>query len=270
MSAGRLSTMVETAAYEQVAIANTSVIQRRLWKYTVAIRQLMPATPTTITHFLAAPTGMPPRMSRLETPPPRKLPASAATNGTQKASRLSSNLNPLATRYTANQSVMKNHTGSVSDLATMTPHVWGSRSSWLYDSDGGRALSPTAAADSRSPRISRRSASVSHGCASGGLYTHRNSSSQANPSAPTHAKTGRHVPKSADNPRTIAGATAAPIDEPLSNSATAQPLSRRGNHSETALVAPGQLADSPRPSRKRNPMNERSPLANDVSMAAVE
>ena len=66
------------------------------------------------------------------------------------------------------------------------------------------------------------------------------------------------------------GATAAPIEEPLSNSATAQPLSRRGNHSETALVAPGQLPASPRPSRKRKKQNERSPPANDVSIAATE
>jgi hypothetical protein len=39
------------------------------------------------------------------------------------------------------------------------------------------------------------------------------------------------------------GASAPPIDEPESNSATAHPLSRRGNHSETAFVAPGQFAD---------------------------
>src|SRR4051794_36783450 len=145
MSAGRLSTIVETAAYEQVEIANTNVIQTRLWRYTVAARQLMPTTPTAITHFLAAPTDAPRRMSQLETPPPRKLPASAATNGTQNASRLSSNLNPRATRYTANQSVMKNHTGSVSDLAAMTPHVWGSRSRSRYDGEGRRVRSSSGA-----------------------------------------------------------------------------------------------------------------------------
>ena len=44
---------------------------------------------------------------------------------------------------------------------------------------------------------------------------------------------------------------APPTEEPLSNMATAQPRSRSGNHSEVALVAPGQLADSPAPSRKR-------------------
>ena len=66
------------------------------------------------------------------------------------------------------------------------------------------------------------------------------------------------------------GASAPPIDDPLSKSATAQPLSRRGNHSETALVAPGQFAASPRPSGKRNAAKLRRPLASDVSIAAIE
>ncbi len=52
------------------------------------------------------------------------------------------------------------------------------------------------------------------------------------------------------------GATAPPIDDPLSNSATAQARSRSGNHSETALAAPGQPADSPAPS---NPRKTRKP-----------
>ena len=42
------------------------------------------------------------------------------------------------------------------------------------------------------------------------------------------------------------------MDDPLSNSAVAKARSRFGNHSETALVAAGQLADSPAPSKKRN------------------
>src|SRR4029450_8979134 len=63
---------------------------------------------------------------------------------------------------------------------------------------------------------------------------------------------------------------AAPIDEPLSNRATAHPLSRLGNHSETAFVAPGQLAASPRPSTKRNVAKDRSPPAKDVSTAVTE
>src|ERR1700680_1338174 len=47
------------------------------------------------------------------------------------------------------------------------------------------------------------------------------------------------------------GATAPPIEEPLSNSAVASARSRFGNHSETAFVAAGQLADSPAPNKKR-------------------
>ena len=43
---------------------------------------------------------------------------------------------------------------------------------------------------------------------------------------------------------------AAPTDEPLSKSATAQPRSRRGNHSETAFVAAGQFAGLPRPEQE--------------------
>src|SRR5215212_9802354 len=66
------------------------------------------------------------------------------------------------------------------------------------------------------------------------------------------------------------GASAPPIDDPLSKSATAHPLSRRGNHSDTAFVAPGQLPASPRPSANRNPTKLASPLASDVAIAAHE
>ena len=83
-------------------------------------------------------------------------------------------------------------------------------------------------------------------------------------------KTGRQLPKYAIRRSTSAGATAAPTEDPLSKSATAQPRSRRGNHSETAFVAPGQLAASPAPSRKRKPQKLRSPVARDVRTATVE
>ena len=83
-------------------------------------------------------------------------------------------------------------------------------------------------------------------------------------------KAGRQPPKCAMRKSTSAGATAAPTEDPLSKSATAQPRSRRGNHSETAFVAPGQLAASPAPSRKRKPQKLRSPVARDVSTATVE
>jgi hypothetical protein len=71
-------------------------------------------------------------------------------------------------------------------------------------------------------------------------------------------------------PSTMKGASAPPTDEPLSKSATAQPLSRLGNHSETALVAPGQFPASPVPSRKRKKHRLARPVASEVSMAATE
>ena len=46
----------------------------------------------------AAPTAQPRLISALEQPPPKKFPRSAARNGTQNASRLSSNLKPRETR----------------------------------------------------------------------------------------------------------------------------------------------------------------------------
>ena len=82
--------------------------------------------------------------------------------------------------------------------------------------------------------------------------------------------TGRHVPKTCSRPTSSNGATAAPIEDPLSKSATAQPLSFRGNHSATAFVAPGQLPASPAPRRKRKKQKDRNPVASDVSIAAAE
>ena len=81
---------------------------------------------------------------------------------------------------------------------------------------------------------------------------------------------GRQLPNAAVTANTRKGATAPPIDDPESNSATAQPLSRRGNHSETAFVAPGQFAASPNPSRNRQPAKPARPLAIDVTIAATE
>src|SRR3954471_13925677 len=69
---------------------------------------------------------------------------------------------------------------------------------------------------------------------------------------------------------TIHGASAPPIEEPLSNSATAHPDSRRGNHSATALVAPGQLPPSPSPSANRHAAKLERPDAKDVVIAAME
>src|SRR5206468_12685535 len=66
------------------------------------------------------------------------------------------------------------------------------------------------------------------------------------------------------------GAIAPPMEEPLSNNAVASPRSRFGNHSETALVAAGQLADSPKPSRQRNPAKLFQPVASEVSIETTE
>src|SRR2546425_12172095 len=80
--------------------------------------------------------------------------------------------------------------------------------------------------------------------------------SHRKPREPTTTKAGRQSPKRPRRNTTSTGATAAPTEEPLSKSATAQPRSRRGNHSETAFVAAGQLAASPAPSRKRKKRSE--------------
>src|ERR1700747_1392727 len=63
---------------------------------------------------------------------------------------------------------------------------------------------------------------------------------------------------------------APPTEEPLSYSAEASARSRFGNHSETALLAPGQLADSPAPSRKRNVAKLTMPFASDVNSETIE
>src|SRR5437899_13019278 len=98
----------------------------------------------------------------------------------------------------------------------------------------------------------------------------RNTGIHRNPSAPVTMNAGRQLPERRYTQNTMNGASAAPTEEPLSKSATAHPLSRRGNHSATALVAPGQLADSPAPSRNRKPAKLRNPIASEDSMAAAE
>src|SRR5436305_11872981 len=70
--------------------------------------------------------------------------------------------------------------------------------------------------------------------------------------------------------KTRNGAMAPPMDEPLSKSAAASPRSRFGNHSETALLAPGQLADSPAPSKKRNIVKLANPFASEVKIETME
>src|ERR1700689_1444664 len=66
------------------------------------------------------------------------------------------------------------------------------------------------------------------------------------------------------------GAIAPPIDDPVSKQAVASARSRFGNHSPTALVAAGQFADSPAPSKNRNVAKLTKPLANEVGMETIE
>src|SRR5947209_15483282 len=98
----------------------------------------------------------------------------------------------------------------------------------------------------------------------------RHTTSQANPNRPVMMNAGRQLPNDEYSPITIRGATAPPTAEPLSNVATARPRSDSGNHSETALVAPGQLAASPAPSKNRNRAKLRRPMAAEVAMATSE
>src|SRR5215813_8381052 len=60
------------------------------------------------------------------------------------------------------------------------------------------------------------------------------------------------------------------MEEPLSKRAAAKPRSLFGNHSETAFVAPGQLADSPAPSKDRKIAKLRKPFAREVQMETKE
>src|ERR1017187_5739353 len=71
-------------------------------------------------------------------------------------------------------------------------------------------------------------------------------------------------------PSTRKGATAPPSELPLSKRAVASARSWRGNHSLTTFVAPGQLPDSPAPSRKRSPAKLQKPLANEVRIDTAE
>src|SRR4051812_48825693 len=69
---------------------------------------------------------------------------------------------------------------------------------------------------------------------------------------------------------TMNGATAPPMEEPLSKNAVASDRSRLGNHSETALDAAGQFADSPAPKQNRHRAKPKNPLASDVAADTTE
>src|SRR5262245_29244075 len=98
MSAGRFRIIVDRAAYAKVAMAMHIVSAPSDEAYAAGIRNVIATADTTMTSLRAAPTDHPRRMSALEQPPPKKLPQSAARNGTQNASRLSSSAKPRETR----------------------------------------------------------------------------------------------------------------------------------------------------------------------------
>src|SRR5258708_4535857 len=97
----------------------------------------------------------------------------------------------------------------------------------------------------------------------------RQAISHKNPSSPGTANATRQ-PQRRYRGKIKKGAMAPPTDEPLSYKAAANARSRFGNHSETALLAPGQLADSPAPSKKRNTAKLEILLANEVRSETAE
>src|SRR3989442_5072940 len=98
MPAGRFRIIVESAAYARVAIARQVVSRASDVEYAAGTKSVIAAADATMTIFRAAPTDQPRLMSALEQPPPKKFPQSAARNGTQNASKLSSNRKPRDTR----------------------------------------------------------------------------------------------------------------------------------------------------------------------------
>ena len=69
---------------------------------------------------------------------------------------------------------------------------------------------------------------------------------------------------------TIHGASAPPIEDPLSKRATAHPDSRRGNHSETGLGRARPVAGFAETQRKPESGEASEPVAIDVAIAATE
>src|SRR5262249_15104512 len=98
MSAGRFRIIVESAAYAKVAVARQAVSVYSDVAYAAGMRSVIAAADAAMTSLRADPTLHPRAMSALEQPPPKKLPRSAASNGAQNASRLSSSLKPRDTR----------------------------------------------------------------------------------------------------------------------------------------------------------------------------
>ena len=89
-------------------------------------------------------------------------------------------------------------------------------------------------------------------------------------SAPVARKATRQPKYGISQIATKGAATMPPIPDPLSKIATATPRSPAGNHSETALVADGQLPASPVPSRNRAAQKDQSPRQRECDIAATD
>src|SRR5947209_4684963 len=70
------------------------------------------------------------------------------------------------------------------------------------------------------------------------------------------------------SPEMTGGAITEPADEPALNMPTPSARCFGANHSDTALVAAGQLPGSPSPSKKRAAANDQTPVQKACSMAA--
>src|SRR5260370_41258631 len=98
------------------------VIRYRFTVKIVGMRNNTPMPPKTTSAFRAAPSDQPRRIKYPETPPPKKLPKSAARKGTHTASKPLLSEIPFANRKMGNQSVTKNQTGSVRPFEMIVPH----------------------------------------------------------------------------------------------------------------------------------------------------
>src|SRR5437667_5636686 len=102
------------------------VIRYRFTVKIVGMRNNTPMPPKTTSAFRAAPSDQPRRIKYPETPPPKKLPKSAARKGTHTARRPLLSDMPFATREMGNQSVTKDQTGSARAVEMIGPQVGGS------------------------------------------------------------------------------------------------------------------------------------------------
>src|SRR5262249_24539561 len=102
----------------------------------------------------------------------------------------------------------------------------------------------------------------------GSRYSASHTISHRNPTDPVMMKAQRHPQVSAIH-GTTSGVTIAPVLVPALKIPVARARSSLGNHSATVLMAPGKLADSPRPSIARAAENAAVVRANACPMAAT-